>query len=197
VSGFGATYSYTVNGGTAITGQSAAVFTLSTLGAATYNVVFTDETTSCTAPTSIIITQPAAALSATVAQVNANCFVPTSKVTVTPAGGTASYTYAYKQDGVAPLPADYIASNVANLDPIVNANWDIWVKDAKGCTFKLDIVIVKDPSPTVTATATGQCLGVGSYTITANGIGGTGTLTYSINAGASYQAGTTFVVPTP
>ena len=50
--------------------------------------------------------------------------------------------------------------------------------------------------PSVTASAVGQCLGAGSYTITANGTGGTGTLTYSINGGASYQSGTTFVVTT-
>ncbi|MES2575911.1 MAG: SprB repeat-containing protein, partial [Bacteroidota bacterium] len=196
ISGFATTYSYSINGGAPVTGQTATTFNTTNLAAGNYAVLFTDETTGCTASTSITITQPAAALSASVAQINANCFIPTSKVTVNPSGGTASYTYAYKQDGVAPIAGDYVASNVANLDPTTNTNWDIWVKDAKGCTFKLDIVIVKDATPTVTATATGQCLGVGSYTITANGSGGTGTLTYSINAGGSYQAGNTFVVTT-
>ncbi|MBC7847533.1 MAG: T9SS type B sorting domain-containing protein [Flavobacterium sp.] len=196
VSGF-TTYSYSVNGGTAITGQTATVFTLPNLGGTTtYNVVFTDETTGCTAPTSITITQPTAALLATIAQVNANCFTPTSQVTVTPTGGTASYTYAYTQDGVAPITTDYGTSNIANLNPVTNPNWDVWIKDANGCTVKYDIIITTDPIPVVTALAIGQCLGVGSYTITATGSGGTGTLNYSINAGGSYQAGNTFVVTT-
>ncbi|MFV5687328.1 T9SS type B sorting domain-containing protein [Flavobacterium sp. ZT3R25] len=195
VSGF-TTYSYSVNGGTAITGQTATVVTLPNLGAATYNVVFTDETTDCTAPTSITITQPTAALSATIAQVNANCFTPTSQVTVTPGGGTASYTYAYKQNNIAPITTDYAVVNVANLNPVTNANWDVWIKDANGCTVKYDIVITTDPVPLVTATATTQCLGMGSYTITAAGSGGVGALTYSINNGGSYQAANTFVVAT-
>ncbi|WP_348825744.1 beta strand repeat-containing protein, partial [Flavobacterium aestuarii] len=196
VSGFSGTYSYTVNGGAAVTGQTAASFTLSNRVAGVYNVVFTDAVTGCSAPTSITIAQPAAALSATVAKVNANCITTTSKVTITATGGTSPYTYAYKIDGVPPLAADYIASNIANLNPATNANWDVWVKDANGCTFKLDVAIILDPTPTVTASATAQCLGAGSYTITANGLGGTGTLTYSINGGSSYQSGNTFVVTT-
>lgn len=196
VSGFSGTYSYSINGGSTITGQTATTINLANQSAGTYAILITDEVTGCTANTSITITQPTAALSATIAQVNANCFSPTSQVTVTPAGGTASYTFAYKQDGVAPMATDYVASNIANLNPTTNANWDIWVKDANGCTVKYDIVITIDPVPTVTATALGQCLGAGSYTITATGSGGVGTLTYSINNGGSYQAGNTFVVAT-
>lgn len=196
LSGFGSTYSYSVNGNPAVTGQTATVFTLPNLVAATYNVVFTDEVTGCTAPTSITILQPTAALSATIAQVNANCFIPTSQITVTPAGGTPSFTFAYKQDGIAPTAADYIIANTANLNPITNTNWDVWIKDANGCTVKYDIVLTIDPVPTVTASAVGECLGVGSYTITATGSGGVGTLTYSINNGGSYQVGNTFLVTT-
>ncbi|HRA71218.1 MAG TPA: T9SS type B sorting domain-containing protein [Flavobacterium sp.] len=194
VSGFGTTYSYSINGNPAVTGQTAAVFSLPNLVAATYNVVFTDETTGCIASTSITITQPAAALSATIAQVNANCFIPTSQVTVTALGGTPNYLYSFVQDGAS--AGTYILSNIANLDPAINLNWDVWVKDANGCTIKYDIVITTDSVPAVTASALGQCLGAGSYTITATGSGGVGTLTYSINNGGSYQAGNTFVVVT-
>ncbi|MBW4358857.1 SprB repeat-containing protein, partial [Flavobacterium taihuense] len=176
--------------------QSGNTLTLANVKSGTYTVRVTDTATGCFKDGTVVITQPAIALSASVVKVNANCNVATSKVTVTPAGGTASYTYAFKQDGVAPMATDYVASNVDNLNPTTNSNWDVWVKDANGCTFKLDVAIVKDPTPSITASAVGQCLGVGSYTITANGTGGTGTLTYSIDAGASYQAGTTFVVTT-
>ncbi|WP_276379347.1 T9SS type B sorting domain-containing protein [Flavobacterium sp. H4147] len=196
VSGFGSTYSYTVNGGTAVTGVNTATVTLSNLTANTYAIVITDEVTGCTANASITIGQPAAALSATYTAVNANCFVSTSEVTVTAAGGTPVYRYSFVQDGA---PAGtYTNNNKANLDPAVNLNWDVYVIDANGCTFKLDVTITRDPVPTVTASATGQCFGVGSYTITATpGAGLVAPLSYSINGGASYQAGNTFVITTP
>ncbi|MFB9110481.1 hypothetical protein ACFFVK_18010, partial [Flavobacterium gyeonganense] len=135
VSQFSSTYSYKVNTAPAVTAQSAASFTLPNLGVGTYAVVFTDETTGCTSSTSITITQPSL-LGATASRVNANCNVATSKVTITATGGTPTYTYAYKQDGVAAVASDYVASNSADLNPSTNANWDVWVKDANGCTFK-------------------------------------------------------------
>jgi gliding motility-associated-like protein len=193
VSGFATTYSYTINGGAAVT-QSTATFSLPNLGANTYNVVFIDTATGCQANTSVIITQPAAALSATSTQVNANCFTPTSQVTITASGGTPNYLYSFVQDGVS--AGTYTSSNSANLDPSTNLNWDVYVKDANNCITKLDVAIAKDVLPSVTATAAGQCLGAGSYTITATGSGGVGTLTYSINNEGSYQAGNTFVVTT-
>ncbi|PAM96771.1 hypothetical protein B4N84_00505, partial [Flavobacterium sp. IR1] len=76
--------------------------------------------------------------------------------------------------------------------------WDVYIKDAYNCILKLDITIGADVVPSVTASAAGQCLGVGSYTITATpGAGLVAPLAYSINNGASYQATNTFVVTTP
>ncbi|WP_456315732.1 hypothetical protein, partial [Pseudomonas shirazensis] len=196
VGGFASTYSYTVNGGTAVTGVSSTTVTLPNLVAGNYAIVVTDEVTGCTAPASITINQPAAPLSATYTALNGNCSVSTSEVTVTATGGTPVYRYSYVQDG-APV-GTYTNSNKANLDPAVNLNWDVHVIDANNCTFKLDITITKDPVPTVTASATGQCFGVGSYTITATpGAGLVAPLTYSIDNGASYQTGNTFVITTP
>ncbi|WP_163409403.1 beta strand repeat-containing protein [Flavobacterium ajazii] len=169
VSQFTTTYSYSINGGTPVTAQSAASFTLPNLGVGTYDVVFTDETTGCPFSTSITITQPSL-LGASVAQINANCNVATSKVTVTATGGTPTYTYAYKQDGVAPVAADYVASNSADLNPTTNTQWDVWVKDLNGCTVKVDVTISTDSTPSVTALVSNQCTGSGSsFTITATG----------------------------
>ncbi|MCI9847035.1 hypothetical protein FLV_19840, partial [Flavobacterium pectinovorum] len=88
VSQFTSSYSYSVNAAAAVSGQTASEFTLSNLPVGSYSVVFTDDTTNCTASTNISITEPSAALSATATQVNANCNVATSKVTVTATGGT-------------------------------------------------------------------------------------------------------------
>ncbi|MCI9847026.1 SprB repeat-containing protein, partial [Flavobacterium pectinovorum] len=144
-----------------------------------------------TASTNISITEPSAALSATATQVNANCNVATSKVTVTATGGTPGYTYSFVLNNAG--EGTYSASNTADLNPA--SVWDVWVKDANGCTFKLDLTIAKDAAPTlVTATGAG-CLGTpGGYNITAVATGGTGTLSYSINGGASYQASNVFPI---
>ncbi|MEL1255545.1 SprB repeat-containing protein, partial [Flavobacterium sp. DGU38] len=96
---------------------------------------------------------------------------------------------------VAPVAADYVASNSADLNPATNTQWDVWVKDLNGCTVKVDVTLVTDSAPaTVTAMGAG-CLGTASgYSITATTTGGTGTLSYSINAGASYQTSNVFAI---
>ncbi|MBE8727599.1 T9SS type B sorting domain-containing protein [Flavobacterium hungaricum] len=197
VAGFAATstYSYTVNGGTAVTGNTAAIVNIPNLTAGNYVIVVTDETTGCSETESITINQPAADLTAGYTAVNANCFVTTSAVTVTATGGTPVYRYSFVHDGD---PAGtYTNNNKANLDPTI-PNWDVYILDANNCSFKLDISITRDAVPTVTASATGQCFGVGSYTITATpGAGLVAPLSYSINNGASYQPGNTFVITTP
>ncbi|MFV8357101.1 T9SS type B sorting domain-containing protein [Flavobacterium sp. XS1P32] len=193
VSGFSTNYSYTINGGSPVTGQTASTFNLSGRPAGIYNVEFTDNTTGCIAPTSITINQPAVALSATYTTVNANCFVTTSKVTVTASGGTPSYTYLFNTSGS--LAGTYTSSNVGNLDP--SLTWYAHVKDANGCTVTLTLILAKDPTPTVTASGSG-CLGTpGGYTITANNTtpvaGIINPITYSLNGGA-FQTGDAFTI---
>src|SRR5690606_25753230 len=80
-------------------------------------------------------------------------------VTVQASGGTAPYRYAFVEDGVAPVLADYTTSNSSVLDPTTNTNWDVWVMDANDCTFMIDVVIATDPLPTITvpAFASNQC----------------------------------------
>ncbi|MEL1253788.1 hypothetical protein AAEO57_08375, partial [Flavobacterium sp. DGU38] len=137
-------YDYVIRnaGGTVIQSANNVSETVTTINvtaaqpAGVYTITVTDRKTSCPATYSLTLTQPSAALSATVAQVNANCNVATSKVTVTAAGGTPGYTYAYKQNNVAPVAADYVASNSADLNPATNTQWDVWVKDLNGCTVK-------------------------------------------------------------
>ncbi|MFH7016147.1 T9SS type B sorting domain-containing protein [Flavobacterium sp. FlaQc-47] len=195
VAGYATTYSYTVNGGTAVTGQTASVINLTNQAAGTYAIIVTDEGTGCTATASVLINQPAV-LAATYTTVNGNCSITTASVTVNVTGGSPAYRYSFVQNN-APIGA-YVNSNTASLDPAVNADWDVHIIDANGCTFKLDITITKDVVPTVTASATGQCFGVGTYTITATpGAGLVAPVTYSIDNGASYQTGNTFVITTP
>lgn len=192
VSGFASTYSYSVNSGTPVTGQTAAVFTIPNLGPGTYSVVFTDETTGCTAPTTaIIISQPTAVLSATAAYVNANCNIPTAKVTITAAGGTPGYQYSFSNSNT--VPGTYDTANSANLDPALT--WYAWVKDANECTFVLPLTLATDTTPSVTASVTNQCSASGTaFTIVAVGSNGVGPYTYTINTGQAPSPANTFTV---
>ncbi|MBF4506243.1 T9SS type B sorting domain-containing protein [Flavobacterium sp. JLP] len=168
------------------------IITLSDLGKGVYNVKVTDLTTGCSADKDVTITEPAAALSAIAKVVNANCKVATAEVTITASNGTPSYKYSFVQDGAG--IGTLTPSPVANLNPATNLNWDVYVVDANGCQIKLDVAIAADATPSVTASAAGQCLGSGTYTITATpGTGLVLPLTYSLNGG-SYQPGNTFDV---
>ncbi|MFC0781035.1 T9SS type B sorting domain-containing protein [Flavobacterium sp. HJSW_4] len=189
-------YSYTVNGVATGANLTASSFVLSNLTQGTYVVVFTDDTTLCTISTSVIINQPTVQLSAVVAQVNANCGTATSKVTVTASGGTPDYKYAYMQNNVAPTDADYVLLASADLNPTTNTQWDIWVKDANGCTEKVDVTITTDPLPSVTAEVTNQCTASGSnFIIEATATSGVAPYTYTINTGVTPSPANTFTVP--
>ncbi|MBF4473786.1 hypothetical protein IRZ80_20580, partial [Flavobacterium sp. HJJ] len=198
VSGFASTYSYTVNGGPVVMGQTASTFTLPNLGQDTYAVVFTDDTTTCAASTSIIITAPASSVSASLfSNVNANCKIPYSVVTINAAGGTPNYKYAFVEDGNIPNVSDYVSSNIANLDPTVSADWDVWVKDANGCTIvmPINVHIVKDATPSISLSVANQCLASGSaFEIIASATLGVLPYTYTINTGVAPSPANKFTV---
>jgi large repetitive protein len=131
-----------------------------------------------------------------VTNINANCNIG-AQVTVQASGGTPGYTYAFVEDGVAPLAGDYTASNFAELDPATNLNWDVYVLDTNNCPQMIDVVIAEDPLPTVTAPAyaTDQCTSDGTtFTFTVVGTG-IAPLEYSIGAG--FQSSATITVTAP
>ncbi|MFH6770219.1 T9SS type B sorting domain-containing protein [Gaetbulibacter aquiaggeris] len=197
VSNFTGTYSYTINGGPAVVGQSAATISLTGLPIGDQIIVVTDETTGCTDTVTITVSEPTVLTLVETTNINANCNFG-AQVSVTAGGGTPNYTYAFVQNLVAPIASDYTASASAVLDPAVNVNWDVWVMDANGCTTQIDIVIATDPLPTVTvpALASNQCNLTGSlYTFTITGGAGIAPLTYSIGTG--YQTSGTFTSLTP
>lgn len=192
VSGFTGTYSYSLNSGTPVTGQTAPVFTISNLAPGTYTVVFTDETTRCDVTTATItISQPAAPLSGTVAYVNANCNIPTAKVTITAAGGTPAYQYSFSNSST--VPGTYDTANSANLNPALT--WYAWIKDSNECTVTLPLTLVTDTTPIVSASVANQCTASGNnFQIVAVGSNGVAPYTYSINTGVAPSPANTFTV---
>lgn len=192
VSGFTGTYSYSLNSGTPVTGQTAPVFTLSNLAPGTYTVVFTDETTRCDVSTATItISQPLVPLSGTVAYVNANCNITTAKVTITPAGGTPGYQYSFSNSST--VPGTYDTANSANLNPALT--WYAWIKDSNECTVTLPLTLVTDTAPIVSASVSNQCTASGNnFQIVAVGSNGVAPYTYSINTGVAPSPANTFTV---
>lgn len=194
VSGFSGTYSYSINGATAVTGQSATTISLANKLAGTYAILITDEGTGCTANASVTITEPTSLVVTSAVATNVNCKNDNSQITVTATGGTMNYTYGALVAGSTATPV-YSSSNLVVVDTnnATNLSWDVYVKDANGCVAIVTVPVAIDNLPTVTASVTNQCTGSGgNFTITAVGTG-VAPLTYSIN-GTTFQTSATFTV---
>ncbi|MFD0837252.1 SprB repeat-containing protein, partial [Mariniflexile aquimaris] len=202
VSNFAGTYSYTVNGGPAVVGQSSVTINLTGLPIGNQQIVVTDEITGCTDTFTVLVSEPASPLTFTATTTNVYCTNDESQITVTVSGGTVSYTYAAVVTGnPAPLAAAYGSSNVVTVDTNSGADlvWDVYVRDANGCTEMNTVTVILDPLPSVSTPtlASNQCTVTSGFTFTAFGETGVAPFTYSINGGASYQASPTFTVNAP
>ncbi|MEC3908716.1 T9SS type B sorting domain-containing protein [Tamlana sp. 2201CG12-4] len=197
VGSFATTYSYTINGGSAITGQTAGTISLTGLAIGAQTIVVTDELTGCTDTVTVNVGEPTALILVEATNINAHCNFG-AQVSVTATGGTPDYTYAFVVDGSVPIASDYTSSTSAILDPAISTDWDVWVMDSNGCTDQIDVVIATDPLPTISvpALAINQCNLTGDpYTFTVTGTTGIAPFTYSIGNG--FQASPTFTVSTP
>ena len=149
-------------------------------------VLYFEEATSpfCSNTWDFRILEPSPITFNLVDQNNANCNED-AQVTVQATGGAGGFTYAFVEDGVAPVPGDFTASSYAELDPAVNTDWDAYAMDANGCvTPPLDIAIATDPEPVISGIVANQCTategnfiievtldnaGVGPYNLRING----------------------------
>lgn len=174
------------------------VYTITGLANGTYTFSVTDNTTGCTDSKPVTITQPVAALAITNATAtNVFCSNDNSQITVTATGGTTNYGYAAVISG-ASAPTVFGTSNVITVDTNSGANlvWDVYVRDAKGCTtLPFPVTIINNGSPAVTASVTNQCGASGSsFQIVAVGSGGLAPYTYTINTGLAPSPANTFTV---
>src|SRR6476469_9897919 len=141
----------------------------------------------CTATQAVTITQPAAALSASItSQTNVLCFGnSTGSVTVAGAGGTGAYTYS--KDGIT-----FVASGT--FGSLAAGPYTITVKDANGCAATQAVTITQ-PAAALSASITSQtnvlCFGNSTGSVTVAGAGGTGAYTYSKD-GITFVASGTF-----
>ncbi|HXH98768.1 MAG TPA: SprB repeat-containing protein, partial [Sphingobacteriaceae bacterium] len=101
---------------------------LSGLGANTYQVTVTD-VKGCTATSTITITQPTGALTLSPAVTDVSCFgTATGSIDLTVSGGTASYSYVWKNS------ANDVISTSQDVTNLIGGSYSVVVTDANGCT---------------------------------------------------------------
>ncbi len=170
----GYTYSWSPSGGSTANATN--------LSAGTYTCTITDSK-GCTSTRTATITQPSAALSASLsAQTNVDCYGNNSgSATITPNGGTPLYTYNW-------LPSGGTSATAVNL---LAGTYTCSITDSKGCNTTQTVVITQ-PASGMSASIVSQtnvnCFGqsTGAATVTANG--GSGTYNYSWTPGGGNSA---------
>jgi hypothetical protein len=163
-------FSGTFPAGAAI-GQTTA--TATGLAAGAYYVVVTDGN-GCAQNAAVTITQPTA-LTATATGTNITCNgTSNGSIALTSSGGTAPYTFAWTG------PAGY--TSVAE-DPtgLAAGTYNVTVTDVNGCTATTNVIITQPTAVSVSATNIDANCGQSNGSVTANGSGGTGVITYSWN----------------
>ncbi len=174
-------YQYSLNGG-----AYQASGTFSALAAGSYTVTVRDANL-CTINQAVTITQPTAALTASItSQTDVLCFGnATGSVTVAGANGTGPYQYSLNGGA-------YQASGT--FSALVAGSYTVTVRDANLCTVNQAVTITQ-PTAALTASITSQtdvlCFGNATGSVTVAGANGTGPYQYSLNGGA-YQASGTF-----
>lgn len=173
VTGTGGTspYSYVWN-----TTPAQTTATATGLSAGSWTCTVTDDN-GCTTTRNVTITQPAAALSASIgAQTNVNCFgASTGNATIAAIGGTAPYTYAWN---TTPVQSGATANNLPA------GTWTCTVTDARGCTTA-QVVTITQPAAALSSSISAQtnvnCFGGSTGSATVAATGGTGPYSFSWN----------------
>jgi SprB-like repeat protein/type IX secretion system substrate protein len=172
----GYTYTWSPSGGNAATASS--------LAQGTYTLNITDAN-SCTTNTTVTLTQPAAALTASISASNSvTCNGGSNgSATISVSGGTSGYTYTWSPSG----------GNAAHASGLVQGTYTINVKDANGCTANTNVAIAQPataPMASITASNNVTCFGLSNGTATVSGSGGTSPYTYSWSNGQTSATAT-------
>ncbi len=189
----GDTYSYNIDGGTEITGQSAPSITQTGLGAGTYRINVTDETTNCTNFVDIEITQPDP-LGFTFITSQADCNAANGTITVNATGGRGGYQYRLLDDTGVELVAfqnnNIFTGLVGGTSP-TPITYRVEVRDsndpATACVTPFQEVDLLQAPPIVIAPVSGgdQCYtSADPATQWIEIAGGVGPFTYSLDGGA-------------
>ncbi len=155
------------------TGSTAS--TITGLAAGTYSVTVNDSK-GCSTTSTFTITQPNAALNASLASANVTCSGGSNGSIITlVTGGTPGYTYSWSPGG----------STSANPTNLQAGTYTVYVKDAKNCTVSSSVTITEPVSMAVSFTTTNSTCGGSNGVASASISGGTAPYTYSWSTGAT------------
>jgi hypothetical protein len=154
--------------------------TRSNLLAGSYVLTLKDNK-NCQKDTTIIVTQPAAALSLSSSVASVGCFgASTGSIDLTVSGGTSTYTYLWSN-----------AATTEDVSTLAAGSYTVTVTDANGCTATLNNVVTQPQKLAVTGViANAVCISNvrannGGITLTVTG--GTATFTYSWTGTPTYS----------
>jgi len=193
VSDFVSTYSYTVENSVATLVQSQSNINTITpiavagLAADTYTVIITDDTTNCTATTTMVIENPPAALDFTFTNTPVTC-VANSTITVTPIGGWGSYEYQLENTvGPVIVHAYQTPNTFANVPA---GTYTIYIRDAGNCIVTKPITIDPAETPAIAVNASSDyCFdSTDQASLVIDITDGIAPFTYSINGGGQTAA---------
>ena len=168
------TYSWSPAGGTDSTASN--------LCAGIFTVTVTDDS-NCIATANVTITEPAAISIGPEVSTGLSCFGSTDgTITIIASGGTGTLNYSIDSGAT-------FTNTTGNFTSLNAGTYNVMVKDANNCTQSGSILTITEPAaisigPEVSTDL--SCFGSNDGTITIIASGGTGTLNYSIDSGATF-----------
>lgn len=146
--------------------------------AGTYSVTITDANSCTGTVTNISVTQPSAALTASLSKIDPSCGASNGSVTATVSGGTAPYTYDWNGTPT--------GEGTPTITGLTAGNYQVTVTDARNCTVIVSITLSTAASIVLTTNVTPPTCPPGSNPpLGANGVidlvvtGGTSPFTYN------------------
>ena len=145
-------------------------------------MVITDAS-GCTTTVPATVTQPATALSGTVAVTNVFCFGGTTgAINLTVTGGMPPYSFIWNNGA--------LTEDIFNLSA---GSYSVTITDASGCTASTSASVTEPSSPvggTIISQTNVSCFGGNKGAVSVNGTGGFSPYEYKLNAGAFQSSGT-------
>ncbi|MFZ5553513.1 MAG: gliding motility-associated C-terminal domain-containing protein [Bacteroidota bacterium] len=158
---------------------SGGTYTLTALGAGTYNITVTDAN-GCTATTTATVTQPTAVTASDV-ETNVSCNGLTNgNGAVTASGGTAPYNVSWTGTTTGNPAGNEIAASggTYNMTGLGVGTYNVTVTDANGCTATTTVNITQPSAITLTPSSTNTNCGSSTGTASVVAAGGAGGYSY-------------------